>query len=360
MAPAAPRRDLSRLCLEQSPAGEYQGRLRIELVAGECMAYSLGLIAQLDEWLDAGIIPPLGRGDRIIELGDQMLNDGTPPEPVIKFIKKFKPDFDSSEIARALPVNHFGVTYTYEMWRRCGFDYLSYDVTEAPYSKVFDLNFHAVPEEDRQTAMIVTNIGTTEHIANQLNAFRVIHDLLKVGGVAIHSVPFAGMLNHSFFNYHPKFFFSLIVNNRYRLRKVIFNEPSPLGAGGNSVYDGDYLTSATNAEGSPSWALLPLYSGTVNLVIERMFVDEFVPPVDFAGGYFGDFPKSDLSLVLGVDQLPYCGWADAYRRSATPSQSATPSGPTQPPSRPPSLKARPLQRLRRTPLFLPPQRNLRS
>jgi len=289
------------------------------------MAYSLGLISQIEQWLEDGTVPTPRPGERVIELGDQMLNDGTPPDAVIEFIKRFRPDFDGGDIATGLPVNSFGVTYAYEMWRRCGLDYLSYDVTEAPFSKVFDLNFHAVPDEDRQTAAIVTNIGTTEHVANQLNAFRTIHDLLKVGGVAIHSVPFTGMLNHSFFNYHPKFFFSLVVNNRYRLRKVIFNPPSSLGPG-NNVYDSDYLTPAANLTGSKRWADIPLYSGVVNLVVERMFSDDFVPPVDFAGGYFGDIPVGDLSILVGVDQLPHNAWADAYRRRTTPSQNPFPSG----------------------------------
>jgi hypothetical protein len=294
------------------------------------MAYSLGLIGQLAEWIDAGIVPHLEQGDRIIELGDQMLNAGTPPDPIITFIRKFRPDFDAGEIAAGLPVNSFGVTYAYEMWRRCGLDYLSYDVTEAPFSKVFDLNFHRVPNEDRQTAMIVTNIGTTEHVANQLNAFHSIHDLLKVGGVAIHSVPFAGMLNHSFFNYHPKFFFSLIVNNRYKLREVVFNLPSSLGPD-NNVYDGDYLTSAATLHGSQWWAGIPLYSGVVNLVIERLYPDDFVPPVDFASGYFDDIPTGDLSRLVGVNQLPHNAWADAYRRSTTPSQNSLPGQMHEPP-----------------------------
>ena len=210
------------------------------------MAYSVELVAQIGRWLELGIIPMPKPEDRIVELGDQELNAGMPLDAVINLIKKINPNFDSREIAEGLPANQFGSTYAYELWRRCGLNYLSYDVTEAPYSQVFDLNFHAVPAEDRQTAAILTNIGTTEHIANQLNAFQTVHDLLKVGGVAIHSVPFAGMLNHSLFNYHPKFFFSLIINNRYRLLDVQFLGPSchdDLGVG-NTIYDGDYLTTA--------------------------------------------------------------------------------------------------------------------
>ena len=58
----------------------------------------------------------------------------------------------------------------------------------------------------------------------------------------------------------------------------------------------------------------------IDLVIERVFPDEFVPPVDFAKGYFDDMPMGDLSLLIGTDNLPHNAWADAYRRSTTPSQ----------------------------------------
>jgi hypothetical protein len=289
------------------------------------MAYDIGLLEQFGRWFDAGILPLPAKGDRVVELGSQMINTGTPLDAIIKFIRKIKPDFDAVAIAAGLPANSFGAVYTAEMWRRCGLDYLSYDITEAPYSKIFDLNFHAVPAEDRQSTSILTNIGTTEHLANQLNAFRTVHDLLKVDGVAIHSVPFSGMLNHSLINYHPKFFVSLIINNRYRLRDVFFSGPSrhqDLGEG-NSIYDGDYLGDAGQVRGADPWSNKPLYAGVINLVIQRVFPDEFVPPVDFAKGYFGDMPMGDLSVLLNVDKLPHSAWADAYRRSTTPSQNTT-------------------------------------
>ena len=216
------------------------------------MAYSQQFMSQIQQWLDAGVIPFPKRGDRVIELGDQALNADMPHDAVLSFIRKFRPDFDQAEIDGGLPPNSFGVVYACEMWRRCGLDYLSYDVTEAPYSRVFDLNFHDVPDEDRHTAMIVTNIGTTEHIANQLNAFRIVHDLLKIGGVAIHSVPFTGMLNHGLINYHPKFFVSLIVNNRYRLRAAQLAGPAEHAnyGIGNTVYDGDFVKTERKLPGS--------------------------------------------------------------------------------------------------------------
>ena len=256
------------------------------------MAYEIVLLEKIERWLDSGILPIPSCGERIAELGSQELVRGIPHDAVVRFIRRFRPDADEEELSAPLPANYYGAVYVHEIWHRCGLDYISYDVVEAPRSRVFDLNFHDVPPEDKQSALFVTNIGTTEHVANQLNAFRTVHDLLKVGGVAIHSVPFTGMFNHSLFNYHPKFFFSLIINNRYRLRHVEFRGPELHAAGdpGNTIFDGDYLP------------------------------DSFVPPVDFARGYFGDIPTGDLSVLVGVDDLPASAWADAYRRGVTPTQ----------------------------------------
>src|SRR5262245_8625895 len=285
------------------------------------MAYSIGLLKQIEGWVDSGALPLLLAQDRVVDLGSQMINPGTPHAAVAQFIRKFNPGFDELILNDRFPVSPHYYAYVGEIWKLCNLDYVSYDVTEAPFSRVFDLNFHEVPEPDRGRAALVANIGTTEHIANQLNAFRTVHDLLKVGGIAIHSVPFAGMLNHALFNYHPKFFFSLIVNNRYRLRYVEFGGPrlhEALGPG-NSIYDGDYLATRPELPGSGAWSETKLYSGMITLVVERRFPDQFVPPVDFARGYFGDISESDLSALIGHD-LPHSAWADAYRRGTTPTQ----------------------------------------
>ena len=52
---------------------------------------------------------------------------------------------------------------------------------------------------------LVVNAGTTEHVVNQDNAFRVMHDLTKVGGVMMHEVPAGGMLTHGVVGYNPQF-----------------------------------------------------------------------------------------------------------------------------------------------------------
>ena len=63
---------------------------------------------------------------------------------------------------------------------------------------------------------MVTNFGTTEHIANQLNAFKIIHDLTAPGGIMIHAVPAQGLVNHGLLKYNPKWFWMLARSNDYR------------------------------------------------------------------------------------------------------------------------------------------------
>lgn len=108
-----------------------------------------------------------------------------------------------------------------------------------------------------------------------------MHDLLKVGGGALHTVPVAEMLNHDFFNYHSKFFHSLVANNRYRLRYVAISPPfqhADLG-NGNSVFEGDHITQLLGAE---RWTHTSLPSGMIRLLIERQSDVPFVLPIDFA------------------------------------------------------------------------------
>jgi hypothetical protein len=104
-----------------------------------------------------------------------------------------------------------------ELWRWLGFDYAAIDIDGSPGSIPLDLNYDSAPDHILGKYQLVTNFGTTEHVANQLNAFKVIHDLAAPEGVMIHHLPTQGMLNHGLVNYNPKFFWMLARSNGYRV-----------------------------------------------------------------------------------------------------------------------------------------------
>jgi hypothetical protein len=103
-----------------------------------------------------------------------------------------------------------------------GFRYAAIDVDGSPGSIPLDLNHDAAPDSEKGRYQLVTNFGTTEHIANQLNAFRVIHDLTAPGGLMFHEVPAQGMFNHGLINYNPKFFWMLARSNAYETLHLDF------------------------------------------------------------------------------------------------------------------------------------------
>lgn len=64
---------------------------------------------------------------------------------------------------------------------------------------------------------IVTNHGTTEHVFDQANCFRAMHDLCSVGGVMIHCVPMRGYQGHCFYLYQPELFQQIATDNGYEM-----------------------------------------------------------------------------------------------------------------------------------------------
>jgi SAM-dependent methyltransferase len=101
-------------------------------------------------------------------------------------------------------------------WSSLGFRYTSLEFDGHRDSVPIDLNKDVVPAPMRETFDLIINTGTTEHVANQDNAFRVIHDLCKVGGVMYHELPAGGMMTHGLITYTPKFFWHLCRENDYR------------------------------------------------------------------------------------------------------------------------------------------------
>jgi len=97
--------------------------------------------------------------------------------------------------------------------------YMAVDLHGTPAAHKLDIN-EPLPIEDRFD--VVTNIGTTEHVFNQYQAFKSIHELTRPKGLMIHSLPNQGCFDHGFYNYHPTFFFDLCEANGYELPVFVY------------------------------------------------------------------------------------------------------------------------------------------
>lgn len=91
-----------------------------------------------------------------------------------------------------------------------------YDCVENVDTLKWNINDISCPVEHQNSYDLVTNFGTSEHLINQTNAFKLMHDLVKVGGILFNLLPMARM-NHGFFNYNPCFFECLARANRYKI-----------------------------------------------------------------------------------------------------------------------------------------------
>lgn len=67
---------------------------------------------------------------------------------------------------------------------------------------------------------MVTNNGTGEHIFDQAQILKTMHDLCAVGGRMIHVMPFHNWHNHGFYSYHPVLYRDLAKANGYTVQDL--------------------------------------------------------------------------------------------------------------------------------------------
>jgi len=164
-----------------------------------------------------------------------------------------------------------------EFWTWLGFVYTSIDIDGSPGSIPLDLNYDRAPEPVRGQYDLVTNFGTTEHVANQLNAFELIHDLVAPGGIMIHELPVHGHVNHGLVNYNFKFFWMLARSNHYKFIDAILSREMEEDLPDNIV---EFLSEF--AQDPPS-AFRSTDAG-LRVVLQKRFDIPFVPPIDVNTG----------------------------------------------------------------------------
>jgi hypothetical protein len=174
------------------------------------MGFNPGLLDMVGEWArDYGIRP----GAKMLDIGASELFCSDDPESLNRLLAHFgAAPYAADELARMANRALAG-----DLFERAGLSYEAVDISSYPRTMVIDLNRGHLPFWKRGRYDLVMNCGTTEHVLNQLNAFRLIHDACKVGGVMYHGVPMAGDYNHGFINYHPRFFRDLASANYYEV-----------------------------------------------------------------------------------------------------------------------------------------------
>jgi SAM-dependent methyltransferase len=168
-----------------------------------------------------------------------------------------------------------------QFWEWLGFQYASIDIDGSPNSIPLDLNYDMLPDWARKKFDLVTNFGTTEHVANQLNAFKIIHDLTAPGGIMIHVVPAQGLDNHGLLKYDPKWFWILARSNDYRWLDFDYSSRGHITDLPDNVVEAIAAHRPDIAERKTQYKVM---DGALRVTFQKVRDIEFVPPLDVNTG----------------------------------------------------------------------------
>jgi hypothetical protein len=235
----------------------------------------------------AGLLPS---GGHILELGESSLIPA-----------------DAGEALLSLVAAHIPVSRRQEAWRRMVSAMRSKTQYQRNYGAARGL-YHAIFEPESYIAIdldcgprrfcldlngrvslhkqfdCVINNGTSEHIFDQANVFRLMHDHTRPGGVMVHWTPCLGWINHGLYNIQPGLLFDLAAANNYDIDLIGFASASefvPLQSG--SDYASILREHQSIAHG--------LLCGILRKTIDR----PFIPPTQ--GAYLSQAESGAMRLA---------------------------------------------------------------
>jgi hypothetical protein len=163
------------------------------------------------------------RGGSILEFGEANTNrinaNKIEVPAAIESVMAASPERDKM-VARALVLQEGNALENrYEEARlvyKALFDYASYKAVDLlpPTADRAQRNLNE-PFDLGMRFDVCINNGTTEHVFNQANVYKAIHDHTRAGGVMVHWTPCLGWVNHGLFHVQPGFFFDLSAANGY-------------------------------------------------------------------------------------------------------------------------------------------------
>jgi hypothetical protein len=169
--------------------------------------------------------------------------------------------------------------FAYDFLKHTTIEYVSYDIFAGPKTRIFDLNFEDVPQEHVGAFDAVLNFGTTEHVFNQYNAFKVIHESARVGGYMFHQVPTVGYINHGYWVYSPMTLFKMAQANHYEIDNFWITGPQASVL----VPDADdnlKWNAALPENNRAAWANVPVANGLINILLRKTRGDGFRLPLE--------------------------------------------------------------------------------
>jgi hypothetical protein len=231
-----------------------------------------------------GYIP---NGSAVIEIGAQQLDESfvgatediaatgrffgvTTPPPSFAWTG---PRSDTNVLA--------GAPLAREFWTWLGLNYASIDIDGSPGSIPLDLNYDEVPAELVGRYDIVTNFGTTEHVANQLQSFKIIHDLAAAGALMLHVLPAGGMPNHGLVSYNPKFFWMLGRSNGYKIAFMTMGQSQRDAGLPDDLVE---FLALYEPQAKSEFAAYTMPATSVVVALQKVFDTPFVAPLDVPTG----------------------------------------------------------------------------
>ena len=217
------------------------------------------------------------------EISNEMLEPGRLDEICEAFGASKRNFLDPSpvEFGYMRPHDHKKTVDTRELWEWLGFSHTRITTEDGQNVVPLDLNFDNVPQAMRNTFALVTNIGTTAHFANQIGAFKVVHDLCDKGGIMLHYLPSEGFVTHGLVKYDPKFFWMLARSNGYRWLHWDLN----IATSRKKIHK-DVVTELKrfNSDAESRTEAYRVSDGNLFVVFQKLYDIEFVPPLDVPNG----------------------------------------------------------------------------
>jgi len=231
-----------------------------------------------------GFIP---NGSAVIEIGAQQLDESfvaakadiaatgrffgvTDPPPPFAWTG---PRSDTNVLA--------GAPLAREFWTWLGLSYASIDIDGSPGSIPLDLNYDEVPTEFIGKYDVVTNFGTTEHVANQLQCFKIAHDLATPGGLMLHVLPASGGLNHGLVSYNPKFFWMLGRSNGYKIAFMTMGQSERNSGLPQNLLE---FLALYEPKAADDFAAFRMPVTSIVVALQKVFDTPFVAPLDVPTG----------------------------------------------------------------------------